>query len=703
MQQLNAIAKDLVKVQECENGITNIKRYSDHMMHTLLDSFSRSVALLNRDREMAIVRMGSLAQILADFNGADRCVQLYLDRRFDVFLNVDIASLMEQEDVDLDLEFDAGAEGDGDDDNVFDDSDAEYDDDVDSGDNSDIDLSDDDSNNDNIRTYSSGITTSEDTETAATSVIQEPIVPVLSARATALHAVKQRRMELEENLRNASKEARMQLVEKIVTVEDAYQLLLSVESCCITEYRIIEQVFAQSKRDVVHQWISKFVYDIIKTVTDRMLSIGNHRLSSAFDHLAYLQMLQTMYTQCMEFVGRIVDSPDLPFGESNLITIVEAIFEEYRRNYNSIECKYISLLYVDKMRELSEEKEAEASAMRQKRAQEQQHKGLLSNMFNTGISAIQESVGRDISHLRLDVIVAMIHENTSSMERCKQLSLSQELPDNAVRIFEILVEQISSYINQGLDATLASFDTGNARVPPKPHLYRTIQLINSILQNVQRHMEKTVLPVVSTALPVQLRCVQLKDDLFSRLENKVVRGLESMLRLLLDHTRHILETEQKKSDYRPREYNHVLDNSPTAACASCCKFLDEQIRHVSTCLYGRNRDMFFRELGMGFHHNLTMLLKQYTVTESGGIRLMRDLSDYQRCMRRLNVAEVDELFDLLREVANLFLVAPQNLPNVLSELMQKKSMSRDEVNSYIKMRADYRNNKLNKLFTIPTL
>jgi Exocyst complex component Sec10 len=47
---------------------------------------------------------------------------------------------------------------------------------------------------------------------------------------------------------------------------------------------------------------------------------------------------------------------------------------------------------------------------------------------------------------------------------------------------------------------------------------------------------------------------------------------------------------------------------------------------------------------------------------------MRDLSEYQKCMRKFNNAEVDDVFAQLREIANIFLVAPQNLDNVLDDL-----------------------------------
>lgn len=69
-----------------------------------------------------------------------------------------------------------------------------------------------------------------------------------------------------------------------------------------------------------------------------------------------------------------------------------------------------------------------------------------------------------------------------------------------------------------------------SKVEPRADIFEFIQLVNSILQNIQRHFEQAILPIVSSELNVRLECLRIRDDLFIPLENKVVKGLELMLK-----------------------------------------------------------------------------------------------------------------------------------------------------------------------------
>jgi hypothetical protein len=234
-------------------------------------------------------------------------------------------------------------------------------------------------------------------------------------------------------------------------------------------------------------------------------------------------------------------------------------------------------------------------------------------------------------------------------------------------------------------------------------MYQTLQMANTMLQKVQQHLEQNVIPAVSISLPVQLQCVKMKDDLYGKLEVKVVSALEVILKAIMEHVKFILSESEKKSTaaaYIPKEnvnLNQIyVDHRSTQGCAKVCRFLEAQVSYLSICLYGRNREAFLSELGSEFFKMLTAYLKQFSVNNPGAIVLMRDLSEYQKCMRRFEVQAVDDMFDALREMSNVFLVAPQNLENVLSQLDQKR-MGREEIQGFIRMRADYKTAKLNKL------
>jgi hypothetical protein len=270
------------------------------------------------------------------------------------------------------------------------------------------------------------------------------------------------------------------------------------------------------------------------------------------------------------------------------------------------------------------------------------------------------------------------------------------------KIFEVLIRYVGDYIERGIAISRATIENINGKNPPRPDMYQTLQMANTMLQKIQQHLEQNVIPAVSVSLPIQLQCVKMKDDLYGKLEVKVVSALELILKAIMEHVKFNLESEKKKTaqEYMPKEsinLNQIyVNHRSTGGCSKACQFLETQVQYLSICLYGRNREIFLSELGAEFYKLLNAYLKGFSVNNPGAIVLMRDLSEYQKCMRRFEVQLVDDLFDGLREMSNVFLVAPQNLENVLSQLDQKK-MSKEDIRGFIKMRADFKDSKLNKL------
>ena len=96
---------------------------------------------------------------------------------------------------------------------------------------------------------------------------------------------------------------------------------------------------------------------------------------------------------------------------------------------------------------------------------------------------------------------------------------------------------------------------------------------------------------------------------------------------------------------------------------------------------------------MHFFQLLYNDLKRFAVSDIGAIKLMRDLSEYQKAIRQFQVTSVEDQFDTLREISNVLLVLPQNLADVVQQLEKNSSVKHEEVVAFIKMRGDYKTAK----------
>ena len=684
VQELSLIAADLTKVDSCKNAIANIKLYNDDLLQNLLEDFAQSVKLSEDQRKQGISEMKKKARILLDIKNESKCINLYVKMRFEKFITFTTEAVEKQlkenfgtllkdiKELETKLESKKPTKSVVEEEN-------EDDEDQDEERGTSTEVSQNNTNN-----------TGTDKSTDSNAEKED-----IESLENTLDTYRQQLDEARSNTREIVYQECINAVIKSVNDVEAYtNFLTRVEKATSSEYSIISEVFSNSSRDVLLLFLQKIVDEILEEIVSSLLKEPEEdRLES------YLKNFEKIYNTTINFVDRLVtEHSNIPTLKSNLTRSIENIFFVKKKGYGSVEQKYVDGKYEEIVQPIEEME----SPILQLLATSQKTLLSGSNLLQIFSNAMQvpEQVEmlKDYPRLQLDVIVNFIHTNTESLLRCKKLSLKNEIPKNMYTIFELLKNAVCNYVKKGLEFSVATISYG-AKKEPSTDLYLAIHLTNSVLQKVQRHLEQNVLPsIVSVSLPMQLQCIKLKDDLFSTLESYVVKGLEIMLKSIVEYCKFILEKEQKNiaADYKPKENDSrfvFVEHQPTQGCTKCCSFLTTHCEQIQTCLFGKNREYFLTKLGMHFFQLLTNTLKDMSVSNLGAIKLMRDLSEYQKCMRQFQVTVIEDQFDTLREVSNVLLVLPQNLPEVVSQLEKNPSVKHEDVIAFIKMRSDYSKNK----------
>ncbi|WRX17268.1 Exocyst complex component Sec10-like - like 1 [Theobroma cacao] len=94
--------------------------------------------------------------------------------------------------------------------------------------------------------------------------------------------------------------------------------------------------------------------------------------------------------------------------------------------------------------------------------------------------------------------------------------------------------------------------------------------------------------------------------------------------------------------------------------------------------------------GNRLHKGLLVHWQKFTFNPSGGLRLKRDITEYGEFVRSFNAPSVDEKFELLGILANVFIVAPESL----STLFEGTPSIRKDAQRFIQLREDYKSAKL---------
>ncbi|KAM6961457.1 exocyst complex component 5 [Aplochiton taeniatus] len=298
--------------------------------------------------------------------------------------------------------------------------------------------------------------------------------------------------------------------------------------------------------------------------------------------------------------------------------------------------------------------------------------------------------------LSQEVVVNLLQETRHAFERCHRLSDPSDLPKNAFSIFLLLVEHLCyDHMDYALEIGLSAIPSSDAK---NANLYflDVVQQANTIFHLFDKQFNDHLMPLISSS-PKLTECLQKKKEVIEQMEVKLDTGIDRTLNCMLGQMKHILSTEQKKTDYRPEDENNVMIQY-TQACTKVCSYVTHHVERVRKSMDGKNVDTVLTELGVRFHRLIHEHLQQYSYSSMGGMLAICDVAEYRRSAKAFNVPLVLQLFDTLHALCNLLVVAPDNLKQVCSG-EQLTNLDRNLLHAFVQLRVDYRPARLGRHFS----
>uniref|UniRef100_A0A8C5EP07 Exocyst complex component 5 n=1 Tax=Gouania willdenowi TaxID=441366 RepID=A0A8C5EP07_GOUWI len=295
-----------------------------------------------------------------------------------------------------------------------------------------------------------------------------------------------------------------------------------------------------------------------------------------------------------------------------------------------------------------------------------------------------------------ELVVNLLQETRHAFERCHRLSDPSDLPKNAFSIFLLLVDHLCvEHIDYALEIGLSAIPSSDAK---NANLYflDVVQQANSIFHLFDKQFNDQLMPLISSS-PKLAECLHKKKEVIEQMEVKLDTGIDRTLNCMGGQMKHILATEQKKTDFRPEDENNVMIQY-TTACSKVCVYVSRQVEHVRKSMDGKNVDTVLTELGVRFHRLIHEHLQQYSYSSMGGMLAICDVAEYRRCAKDFRVPLVLQLFDTLHALCNLLVVAPDNLKQVCSG-EQLTNLDRNLLHAFVQLRVDYRAARLGRHFS----
>lgn len=154
----------------------------------------------------------------------------------------------------------------------------------------------------------------------------------------------------------------------------------------------------------------------------------------------------------------------------------------------------------------------------------------------------------------------------------------------------------------------------------------------------------------------------------------------------------------KKADFKPKDDYNVIPTQVyiiiKKACERLCEFLDRAKREIDQNLEGANHEVYLTELGTSLYCSVADQMKKYPVNNGGGLIWTTDITKYHSLISQFNIDALYEQFGCLKELANLFIVKPENLKSVISQGFVARVDLRN-IRPYLELRQDWK--KLSKI------
>ncbi|KAJ3252097.1 Exocyst complex component 5, partial [Borealophlyctis nickersoniae] len=282
------------------------------------------------------------------------------------------------------------------------------------------------------------------------------------------------------------------------------------------------------------------------------------------------------------------------------------------------------------------------------------------------------------------LMVRLVSVHVEAVRRCRELSQGQDLPRTASALCKLLIETIGvKYLEAALDVVIEDAQNADPRLDPDLTTPLSIVHVSThILQLLQIHFQKSILPAITLSPTTHRDMVVYKNDFMSAVEYRLNVLLQKVIDAVTNWLAALL-AKQKKFDYRPKEEGGV-----GISVTACADFLLKVNEAAKKYLDGENGEIFLTEIGVSFHSMLLDHYKKFTVSHTGGLILSKDLSKYQEVITHFHIPALTTRFDMLRDLGNLFVVKAESLKTVVNEgALAKIELSL--LYPYLCMRADW--------------
>lgn len=429
-----------------------------------------------------------------------------------------------------------------------------------------------------------------------------------------------------------------------------------VSYICSRDYFVIYKVFPRPE-NVIRLLVQRIFQDSLNSFFDIALKPSN--FSSSESHLL---VIESAFDFSLDLLSKL-KSPlqALPPSLGNAVELFlddqfESIFHLHRSQYIDKELDYFKSK-IDKNVE---------SLLERAKGSERDTSGWFNRIKGKGVG-----------------VVLSVFER--SMERCEKLSDHKNVSSNVQKLFLALLKAVCAPL---LGKVLRVVGESKEK-QFDPFWFDAISFVNKSVLKMEKLFESKVSKLLSSSLTVHKQSINQKAAMLSTIEQQVLGLLQKMLDTVLSSISKTLTKEQKNRDYRPKDESMMADGTESSkACVLVCDIVRRHGQYAFQSLEGRNLDTYLREFGFAFYETVLDHLRKFVVNEVGALLLMKDIREYQETVQTFHLPVVEEKFEVLQHLVNIFAVPRESIPMLIADDPKLAAFPAKELDHFIRLRVD---------------
>lgn len=332
----------------------------------------------------------------------------------------------------------------------------------------------------------------------------------------------------------------------------------------------------------------------------------------------------------------------------------------------------------------------------------------------------------------IELALNLVHSAKSSLERTAQFVSLGDVTGEAARqqctaVFVVLLQILGiGHVKAGFDKAVDrlgaynpreatsdpsaangpavtnghdSTNTGSATTPPPQvaPLATFLELVNvgDLIQQM--------LDVFYESELIRLRIID-RDDFMdpavkekkkfeAMLDERVAAGLGKGIDALVEEIEYVFATTQQPTDFNPAPDVVHVDVGPTRTARQVIALVSSHTAMLTGLTDKTLLDVFSAEVGLRLFTALAKHLKRQRISTAGALPLLSDLRAYASFVGEFRNADLNSYFDALRAVAQIYLVAGSEAPEMAAIIADADryagAFSVDDVLEFAARRADW--------------